>query len=194
MGLWACRCLSFVPFFAPDMQAAPALFLVAFPLYLWASVPYWLAASGALRHHRGGWSCCVPRFVGWCWASVPRSCFDSLGSIRTTGNGGKTAQKGLKMGKSKTFFEGRWCFIGIFGYPKRAKTKIFLNLRGKRWANCGLPWLRSSVAVGACIRLFGEYWRASALIVHYHTKIARFRLFGAIAFLDCLQKSVLRAF
>ena len=35
---------------------------------------------------------------------------------------------------------------------------------------------------------------ASVLIVHQYTKIARFRLFGAIAFLDCLQKSVLRAF
>ena len=47
VGLWACRGLSFVPFFAPAMQAAPALSLVAFPLSLWASVPYWLAASGA---------------------------------------------------------------------------------------------------------------------------------------------------
>ena len=91
VGLWACRCLSFVPFFAPAMQAAPALFLVAFPLSLWASGPDRLTASGALRHHRGGWSCCVPCFVGWCVASLPRSCSDSLGSIRTTGNRGKGA-------------------------------------------------------------------------------------------------------
>ena len=98
--LWACglvglslALLRFFPLFlvAPAMQAAPALFLVAFPLSLWASVPYWLAASGALRHHRGGWSCCVPRFVGWCVASVPRSCLGPLGSIRTTGNRGKGA-------------------------------------------------------------------------------------------------------
>ena len=61
-------------------------------------------------------------------------------------------------------------------------------------ANCGLAWLRSSVALGASLGLFGECWRASVLIVHQHTKIARFRLFGAIAFLDCFQISVLRAF
>ena len=79
-------------------------------------------------------------------------------------------------------------------YLNRAKPKIFLKLRGKKGVFAGLPWLRSSVAVGACIRLFGEYWRASALIVYYPTKIAHFLPLGAIAFLDCLQKSVLRAF
>ena len=56
VGLWACglvggsaSLLSSFPLslVAPAMQAAPALSLVAFPLSLWASVPYWLAASGA---------------------------------------------------------------------------------------------------------------------------------------------------
>ena len=40
---------------APAMQAAPALFLVAFPLSLWASVPDWLAASWRL------WTMGAPR-------------------------------------------------------------------------------------------------------------------------------------
>ena len=40
-----------------------------------------------------------------------------------------------------------------FRRPKRAKAKIFLSLGLKRWANCGLPWLRSSVALGACLGL-----------------------------------------
>ena len=48
--------------------------------------------------------------------------------------------------------------------------------------------------LGACLGLFGECWRASAQVVHYPTKTALFRLFGAIAFLDCFQISVLRAF
>ena len=81
-----------------------------------------------------------------------------------------------------------------FRRPNRAKVKVFLNLRGKRWANCGLPWLRSSVALGSCSGLFGEYWRASALIVHQHTKIAAFLPFGAIAFPRSFKISVLRAF
>ena len=63
--LWACGLVGLpLPFFrpslAPAMQAAPALFLVAFPLSLWASVPDWLAASwrlwtmGALRTGQKG--------------------------------------------------------------------------------------------------------------------------------------------
>ena len=50
------------------------------------------------------------------------------------------------------------------------------------------------VALGAYFRLFWECWRASAQVVHYPTKIAHFLHFGAIAFLDCLQISVLRGF
>ena len=63
-----------------------------------------------------------------------------------------------------------------------------------RWANCGLSWLCSSVAVGACFRLFRERLRASAQVVRYPTKITLFRLFGAIAFPRSFKKSVLRAF
>ena len=85
-------------------------------------------------------------------------------------------------------------FYREFRRPKRAKVKVFLKLRGKRWANCGLPLGLASGLIGAYIRLFGDCWRASALIVHYPTKIAHFLPFGAIAFLDCLQISVLRRF
>ena len=45
--------------------------------------------------------------------------------------------------------------------------------------------------------LLGLIWerlRASALIVHQHTEIAAFRLFGAIAFPRSFNKSVLRGF
>ena len=53
--LWACGlvvapllCLPFLSFRFPFPRSslAPALSLVAFPLSLWASVPYWLTASG----------------------------------------------------------------------------------------------------------------------------------------------------
>ena len=81
-----------------------------------------------------------------------------------------------------------------FRRPKRAKVKKHLKTRGKRWANMGLPWLRSSAALGAYFRTFGECLRASALVVLHPCKFSSFRLFGAIAFLDCLQISVLRAF
>ena len=37
-----------------------------------------------------------------------------------------------------------------FRRPNRAKVKVFLILRGKRGANWGLAWLRSSVALGSC--------------------------------------------
>ena len=36
-----------------------------------------------------------------------------------------------------------------FRRPKRAKTKIFLKLSGKKGVFAGLPWLRSSVALGS---------------------------------------------
>ena len=75
VGLWACGLVV-----APLLCLSRSHLLRLFSL--WASVPYWLTASGSLRDHRGIWSCCVPRFVGWCWASVPRSCSDSLGSLR----------------------------------------------------------------------------------------------------------------
>ena len=102
--------------------------------------------------------------------------------------------KGLKGGKNKEFFGVAWCFVGLFGHPKRAKPKIFLKSRGKRGVFRGLAWLRSLVALGACLGAVRGFPWASALIVHQHTKTARFRLFGAIAFLDCFQISVLRAF
>ena len=81
-----------------------------------------------------------------------------------------------------------------FRRPKRAKVKVFLKLSGKRGVFAGLPWLRSSVALGAYIGHFGECCGASALIVHQHSKTAHLRLFGAIAFSRCCNKSVLRAF
>ena len=37
-----------------------------------------------------------------------------------------------------------------FRRPQRAKTKIFLNLSGKRGVFAGLARLRSSVAIGSC--------------------------------------------
>ena len=40
-------------------------------------------------------------------------------------NEGKTAQNRLKRGKSKTFFEGPWCFLGVLRYLNRAKQSIF---------------------------------------------------------------------
>ena len=81
-------------------------------------------------------------------------------------------------------------FSRDFATPKRAKVKVFLEMRGKRWANCGLSWLRSFVALGASLGA----GRASALVVRYPTKIAHFRPFGAIAFPRSFNKSVLRAF
>ena len=36
-----------------------------------------------------------------------------------------------------------------FRTPKEGKIKIFLNLRGKRWANCGLPLGLASGLIGA---------------------------------------------
>ena len=54
----------------------------------------------------------------------------------------------------------------------------------------GRSWLRSSVAFVACLGA----GRGFPLIVHQHTKITLFRLFGAIASPDCLQISVLRGF
>ena len=55
----------------------------------------------------------------------------------STPNRGKTAQNRLKRGKNKEFFEGVWCFLGIFGHSKGAKTNKFLNLGLARWANSG---------------------------------------------------------
>ena len=50
-----------LPFFRSSL--APALSLVAFPLSLWASVPYWLAASGRL----------VLLCSSFCWVVLPRT-------------------------------------------------------------------------------------------------------------------------
>ena len=49
-------------------------------------------------------------------------------------------------------------------------------------------------ALGAYIRHFWELVGASVLILHQHTKIAAFLLFGTIAFPRSFQISVLRAF
>ena len=54
--------------------------------------------------------------------------------------------------------------------------------------------LRSSVALGALLGAGRGFPGASALILHQHTKIAHFRLFGAIAFPRSSQISVLRGF
>ena len=85
-------------------------------------------------------------------------------------------------------------FPRCFAIPKQCKTNKFLNLGLERWANCGRSWLRSSVALGAYMGAGRGFPGASALIVHQHSKIAHFRLFGAIAFLHPFNKSVLRGF
>ena len=72
------------------------------------SLPFFRCVSSFLVGFRSllansigsSWSCCDPCFVGWCVASLPRSCSDSLGSIRTTDNRCKTAQNRLKRGKT----------------------------------------------------------------------------------------------
>ena len=78
-----------------------------------------------------------------------------------------------------------------FAIPQEGKSKSIFEFEGQKVANCGcVPrWL-----LGASLGLFGECWRASALIVHQHSKIAALGLFGAIAFPRCSQISVLRAF
>lgn len=86
--------------------------------------------------HRGGWT---------------------MGAAQQGQNGSKRAEKGQKL----RFLWGGLVFPRCFAIPKQRKIKIFLNLRGKRWVNYGRSWLRSSVALGACFRLFGECWRAS---------------------------------
>ena len=72
-------------------------------------------------------------------------------------------------GKSKETFEN-----------KGAKGGQIVGVRG-----CVPRWL---------LGLIWECLRASAPIVHYHTKIAHFRHFGAIASPRSFNKSVLRAF
>ena len=58
----------------------------------------------------------------------------------------------------------------------------------------GRSWLVFLVALGACLGAGRGFLGASAQVVHQHTKIAPFRLFGAIAFLHPFNKSVLRGF
>ena len=81
-----------------------------------------------------------------------------------------------------------------FSDTQRAQNKVFFEFEGQKGVFAGLPlglaWLCSSVVVGACLGAVG----ASALIVHQHTKITPFRLFGAIAFPRSFQISVLRGF
>ena len=79
-------------------------------------------------------------------------------------------------------------------YLKRAKPKIFLKLSGKRGVFAGLAWLCSSVVVGASLGLFGECWRASALVVRHPCKFGLLGYPCAIAFPRSFQISVLRAF
>ena len=57
----------------------------------------------------------------------------------------KRAEKVQKL----RFIWGALVFPRCFRRPKRAKAKKHLKTGGKRWANCGLPWLRSSVALGS---------------------------------------------
>ena len=102
----------------------------------------------------------------------------------------KTAQNRLKRGKNKEFFEVLWCFLGNLRYPKRAKPKIFLNLRGKRWAN----WAAFLVALGACLGAAWGFLGASALIVRHPCKLGLLGYPCAIAFPRCFNKSVLKAF
>ena len=63
-----------------------------------------------------------------------------------------------------------------------------------RWANCGLPWLRSSVAIGACWGSGRGFPGASALVVLHPCKFGLFGYPCAIAFLHPFNKSVLRGF
>ena len=74
VGLWACGLVA-------------AFLFVAFPLSLWASVPYWLTASGAPEPIGAAGPVVFLVLLGGAW--LPR--LDSLGSIRTTGNRGKGA-------------------------------------------------------------------------------------------------------
>ena len=59
-----------------------------------------------------------------------------------------------------------------------------MGLRG-----CVPSWL-----LGLVGELVGAFLGLPFRVAHYPTKITPFRLFGAIAFLDCFQISVLRAF
>ena len=111
-----------LPFFRSSI--APALSLVAFPLSLWASVPDWLTASGALWHHRGSWSCCVPRFVGWCVAPLPRSCLGP-GFPREHQDLQQQVQKGAKgakKGQKLRFLWSALVFPRDFAIPQQGKN------------------------------------------------------------------------
>ena len=81
-----------------------------------------------------------------------------------------------------------------FSDTQKGQNKVFFEFGAYKVGKLGLPWLRSSVVPGACLGAGWGFPGASALIVHQHTKIAYFRPFGAIAFLLCFNKSVLRHF
>ena len=81
-------------------------------------------------------------------------------------------------------------FYRDFRRPKRAKVKKHLETRAKGGQIVGVRGCVPRWLLGLSWELVG----ASALIVHQHTKIAHFRLFGAIAFPRSFNKSVLRAF
>ena len=85
-------------------------------------------------------------------------------------------------------------FPRCFAIPKEGKSKETFENKGKRWANCGLAWLRSSVLLGLISGSLGSAGGHPLRVAHYPTKIAQFRLFGAIAFSRSFQISVLRAF
>ena len=85
-------------------------------------------------------------------------------------------------------------FSRCFAIPKEGKSKETFGNRGQKvgklWA-CVAAFLG---ALGACLGAGRGFPGASAQVVHQHTKIAAFLLFGAIAFLHPFNKSVLRAF
>ena len=85
-------------------------------------------------------------------------------------------------------------FSRDFAIPQQGKSKETFKNKGQKGSICGAS---AAAFLGGSWELFGASlgfpW-ASVLIVHQHSKIAHLLPFGAIAFLDCFQISVLRAF
>ena len=94
--------------------------LVGFSLPLFLS---FLTCSGSF--FRSFRPCGLPGLIVQHWEHLGAS--GRLWTIGSTPNSSKGAQKGLKRGKNKEFFEVRWCFLGVLRYLEGAKPKIFLN-------------------------------------------------------------------